>query len=264
MGLAMAATFRRNQDFDRRAEMVRATLDCIADKGIQGTTVRAVATYAGVSNGLIRHHFASKENMILAAYRETVEMLTAPGRAVMQAENIGPHLRLASFIRASIGGEVADPRMFSLWASFISQVNVDAEMAKIHNEGHLPYRTALEPMIEAIMALENRSLTREACERLAISLNALIDGLWLEGCLYKDDRTPDDYVELGLETAEALLHTTLPRDGLDKHALANDRVRTGRASARNKDLPAKSVPAKPPLAGNPDQLAPTSKDAGTS
>lgn len=208
----MATTFRRMQDFDRRAELVRATLDCIADKGLQGTTVRAVATYAGVSNGLIRHHFASKENMILAAYRETVEMITAPGRAIIDAPDLAPHERLARFIRASIGGDVSDPRVFSLWATFIAQVNVDPEMARIHDEGHLPYRNALEPMIAAIMTAEARALSDRRRMRLAIALNALIDGLWLEGCLFKDDHTPDDYVELGLETAEALLGTTLPRD----------------------------------------------------
>ena len=56
----MIASFRRVPEFDRRADMIEATLDCIADLGIQGTTVRAVAAHAGVSNGLIRHHFASE------------------------------------------------------------------------------------------------------------------------------------------------------------------------------------------------------------
>lgn len=207
----MASTFRRMQDFDRRAELVRATLDCIADRGIQATTVRAVAEYAGVSNGLIRHHFASKENMILAAYRETVEMLTAPGRAVIEEEGLAPLDRLARFIRVSIGGDVADPRIFSLWAAFIGRVNVDPEMARIHDEGHLPYRAAIEPMIAAILDTSDRPLPPGRCERLATALNAVLDGLWLEGCLYKEGHAPDDYVTLGLETAEALLGITLPR-----------------------------------------------------
>lgn len=49
-------------DFDRQADMIETTLDCIADLGIQATTVRAVVARAGISNGLIRHHFGSKEN----------------------------------------------------------------------------------------------------------------------------------------------------------------------------------------------------------
>ena len=56
----MTASFRRAPDFDRRTDMIEATLDCIADLGIQATTVRAVAARAGVSNGLIRHHFAPR------------------------------------------------------------------------------------------------------------------------------------------------------------------------------------------------------------
>ncbi|MDS9469327.1 TetR family transcriptional regulator C-terminal domain-containing protein [Paracoccus sp. MBLB3053] len=204
-------SFRRMQDFDRRAELIRATLDCIADHGIQGTTVRAVASYAGVSIGLIRHHFMSKENMIRAAYRETVEMLTRKGRDVIEASDLPPHDRLARFVAASIGGEVSDPRLLSLWAAFMSQVNVDQEMARIHDEGHLPYRTAIEPMVAAILQAEGRTASDAQCVRAAIAINAILDGLWLEGCLQNPGEHPEDYVAIGLEATEALLQTKLPR-----------------------------------------------------
>ncbi len=199
------------QDVDRQAEMVRATLDCIAEKGLQATTVRAVAGYAGVSNGLVRHHFAAKENLILAAYRETIAMLTAPGRAVSALPDLGPHERLSRFVALSIGGDVADPRMFSLWATFISQIHVNPDFAQLHDEGHIPYRALLEPMIAALMNAENREIAPARCTRLAVMTNAVIDGLWLEGCLYRQTRSPAEQVELGLETIEVLLGTTLPR-----------------------------------------------------
>ncbi|MFD2174993.1 TetR family transcriptional regulator C-terminal domain-containing protein [Rhodobacter lacus] len=207
----MSDTFRRMQEFDRRAELVRATLDCIADKGIQGATVRAVAAAAGVSIGLIRHHFETKENMVLEAYRETIRMLTAPCDRVLVAEIDSPHERLARFIRASIGGEISDLRILSLWAAFMSQLNADPEMKRIHDEAHLPYRSSFEPLIGSVMAAEGRHLAPAEIARLAIAMTAVIDGLWLEGCLPKQAETSEDYVAIGLEAAEALLRVALPR-----------------------------------------------------
>ena len=207
---AVTVSFRRAHDFDRRTDMIEATLDCIADLGIQGTTVRAVAARAGVSNGLIRHHFASKDNLIVAAYRRTIEMMTGPALAVLASRHGTAHERLARFILASLGGAVADPRMLSLWATFISQVHLDPDLAREHRDGYLAYRRATERVIADALAEEGRTLDPPERERLGIAFNALIDGLWLEGCLSAEDINEDLQIEVGFRAAESLLAIRLP------------------------------------------------------
>ncbi|HAR08450.1 TetR family transcriptional regulator, partial [uncultured Cobetia sp.] len=44
----------RRDNNAREDDLIEATLTCIASEGISRTTVRRVAEYAGVSNGLIR------------------------------------------------------------------------------------------------------------------------------------------------------------------------------------------------------------------
>ncbi|MET3791451.1 TetR family transcriptional regulator C-terminal domain-containing protein [Aquamicrobium terrae] len=206
----MTGSFRRAPDFDRRTDMVEATLDCIADLGIQGTTVRAVAARAGVSNGLIRHHFASKDNLIVAAYRRTIEMMTGPALAVLESEEGTPHDRLGRFIVASLGGPVADPRMLSLWATFISQVHHNPDLAREHRDGYLAYRRATETLIADAIVAEGRALGGPERERLGIAFNALIDGLWLEGCLSAEEINESLQIEIGFRSAESLLAIKLP------------------------------------------------------
>ncbi len=206
----MTGSFRRAPDFDRRTDMVEATLDCIADLGIQGTTVRAVAARAGVSNGLIRHHFASKDNLIVAAYRRTIEMMTGPALAVLESEEGTPHDRLGRFIVASLGGPVADPRMLSLWATFISQVHHNPDLAREHRDGYLAYRRATETLIADAIVAEGRALGVPERERLGIAFNALIDGLWLEGCLSAEEINESLQIEIGFRSAESLLAIKLP------------------------------------------------------
>lgn len=207
----MTVSFRRAPDFDRRSDMIEATLDCIADLGIQGTTVRAVAARAGVSNGLIRHHFTSKDNLIVAAYQRTIEMMTGPALAVRDSADGTPHERLSSFIVASLGGPVADPRMLSLWATFVSQVHRDPDLAREHREGYLAYRRATESLITDVLKAEGRKSSPAERERLGIAFNALIDGLWIEGCLSADEIDEELQIDVGFSSVESLLRIKLPR-----------------------------------------------------
>lgn len=212
----MTVSFRRAADFDRRTDMIEATLDCIADLGIQGTTVRAVADRAGVSNGLIRHHFASKDNLIVAAYRRTIEMMTAPALAATESKEASPHHRLSTFIVASLSGPVADPRVLSLWATFISQIHRDPDLAREHHQAFLAFRRVTETLIAEALLADGRDLSVAERERLGIAFNALIDGLWLEGCLSADEIDERLQIHIGLRSVEKLLGIKLPDRHEDK------------------------------------------------
>jgi AcrR family transcriptional regulator len=50
-------------DRTTRARIRDAAIACIADNGISGTTVRRIAAAAGVSAGLVIHHFGSMEGL---------------------------------------------------------------------------------------------------------------------------------------------------------------------------------------------------------
>jgi TetR/AcrR family transcriptional regulator, regulator of cefoperazone and chloramphenicol sensitivity len=51
------------EDLTGRARIRDAALRLFAERGVEGTTVRDIARAAGVSAGLIRHHFGSKDQL---------------------------------------------------------------------------------------------------------------------------------------------------------------------------------------------------------
>jgi AcrR family transcriptional regulator len=57
------------EDLTARARIRDAAIGLFAERGVDGTTVRDIAQAAGVSSGLLRHHFGSKE-----ALRETCDV----------------------------------------------------------------------------------------------------------------------------------------------------------------------------------------------
>jgi AcrR family transcriptional regulator len=114
-----------------RESVLDAARELFAARGYQATTVRAVASAAGVSPGMIHHFFATKDELFLAAIRMPVEPETVlrlilegpreelPQRLVRvfvstwQDPATGPALR--SVIRAAMAGETqaAGLRMFA-------------------------------------------------------------------------------------------------------------------------------------------------------
>ena len=75
-------SFHRAPEAERRHDLIEATLDCIAEAGLQGATVRQIAIKAGVTAGLIRHYFTSKEQILQEAYRVVIARLTEKAERV--------------------------------------------------------------------------------------------------------------------------------------------------------------------------------------
>mgnify|MGYP002640979156 FL=1 len=49
----------------RRKQLIEATIQCIADKGLSGTTMADVTQRAGLSLGIVNLHFQSKEKLLI-------------------------------------------------------------------------------------------------------------------------------------------------------------------------------------------------------
>ncbi|MFD9880308.1 TetR/AcrR family transcriptional regulator [Streptomyces alboflavus] len=74
----MAVEGRRRRDPARRVEeIVEATERVIAARGVEGVTHRAVAAEAGVPLGATTYHFATKDDLIAAALRRSVDRFGA-------------------------------------------------------------------------------------------------------------------------------------------------------------------------------------------
>ncbi|KQY23937.1 TetR family transcriptional regulator C-terminal domain-containing protein [Rhizobium sp. Root482] len=198
-------TFHRAPEGERRQDLIEATLDTIAELGLQGATVRQIAIRAGVTAGLMRHYFASKDQMVAEAYRAMLANFAA--RAGDVAGEPGPRLR--QFIVLNLTAPVANDRSLSLWASFISQVRVDSELAAIHREGYLAFRNDLQALIRDFLVAEGRPADEAECRRHAIAINGIIDGLWLEGCLAGELFEEAELASIALSAIEALLGLSL-------------------------------------------------------
>ena len=172
--------FTRDQPEVRKRKLIEAAAQCLAELGHAGTSVRAVATRAGVSPGLVTHHFKGIDELIVATYAHVGEQVAGVLNAAMDEAAGGAEAKLRAFIDASFRPPVLDRDLLAVWLSFWSLVRRDPGVRQVHKQVYVDYRKRLEALIGAI--------AKERCFRIdahlaALALTAMLDGLWLELCL---------------------------------------------------------------------------------
>lgn len=197
--------YRRDSEENRRSALIAATQELVAEGGPEAATVRAIAERAGVTPGLIRHYFQSKDELNRAAYRSLMDGMTAKGSDAIESVGAAPEERLVAFIAASLRPPVLDAGAVVLWAGYMHKVRSDPELMAVHEAAYLAYRDTLQKLIEQLPRETVPGQTR----REAIACNALIDGLWVEGSLLSATFAPGEVISIGLQSAGAILGVDL-------------------------------------------------------
>jgi AcrR family transcriptional regulator len=159
----------------RRAEIVRATIRCLARDGYSGLTMKKVARQAGVSQGILHYYFADKRAILLAA----LETVTADlDRRVAAAQARGPRnarARLLALIEACLRLAVEERAFWIVFVEFWGEMMHDRRLRAIN--AALYERT--RRLIGAVVAQGVRAgiFRRIDALRAAAVILGLVDGV---------------------------------------------------------------------------------------
>ena len=197
--------YRREAEDVRREALVLAALELIGEGGPKAATVRAIAERAGVTAGLIRHYFASKDELVRESYRRMMDRMTQDNASVLDDALPGAMERLAAFVAASLRPPVVDPARLGLWAGFMHGVLRDADMRQVHIHTYVGYRDILQDLIAALPRVADAPQLRAD----AIACNAVIDGLWMEASAIPEMFQEGEIVAIGIQSVSAILGVNL-------------------------------------------------------
>lgn len=123
-------------DFTKRqTQIIQASVALIADKGIQGLTMKNIAASIGISEPAIYRHFTSK-NEILSGIIKLMRMNTQENTQVNKIE-LSPMQRLELSLRNRTAAFINNPALAAIIFSeeiFISDNQLSQEIRKIMNE----------------------------------------------------------------------------------------------------------------------------------
>jgi AcrR family transcriptional regulator len=198
--MAERRKFRRETSETRRQLLVEATLRCLAEGSVDRLSIRTIAAEAGVSVGLINHHYANKDALIADAYRSAANDLLAGLIEAVRAAPDEPRARLSAFFRDSFSPRALDPKLLKIWTAFWASADRSPEVQAVHEETFGEYRALLERLLSDLAGGRDGFDARLA----AIGLSAMLDGLWLEWCLNPHTFAPAEGIRLCEAWADAL------------------------------------------------------------
>ena len=206
---APAPKFRRESPEARREELIAATLTCLKKFGHEGVSVRRISAAAGVSMGLITHHFRGIDTLVAAAYETLAMDLLGSSRTAALRDEHQPLECLHGYFAASFAPEAIDPALFRVWLVFWSLVPHSKAMRAVRDRTHAETRRTLESFLSRLKQVPGVPPFRVGAA--AVGLSALMDGLWLELSLAPASFGAAEAVSLCDDFVQALAAGALPR-----------------------------------------------------
>lgn len=197
---------RDDQVTDRRRSLMKAAVKVISKRGLTGVTINSIAAEAECSYGVVAFHFQSKEGIIFAALDHTAAEYEA-FLARLNASERSPAERIRHMIDTDFSRKAAGQDSIALWLAFWAEAARVPSFRKRCAALRVQYNASVTADVAELAAL--RGLEVQA-EQIAVTLNALISGLWVENLLLPI--TISEGQKRGHDACMAYLHLIFPED----------------------------------------------------
>ena len=199
----------------RQLELSRAAFEAVVKFGLRGTTLERVGDIAGVSKGVVLHHFKDKSALLEAVFRRSNSLLSMSLVELFQHTET-QYERLWAIAHANFSEPIYNKEVCQAWVSLLSEVPQSkncqrvqaANNARIHSNLSHELKHFIEP---------------EAVADAANILGILIDGIWVRAGLFA--ATPDP--KKALDEFEFTLLNLVMSDEKERerHRLAREKIK---------------------------------------
>lgn len=166
----------------RRAQLIDATITCISNHGISGTTLTGVTKEAGLSLGLVNFHFKSKDALLA----ETLNTLAAEHRELwmraVKRDDLDATAKLSAIVEAQFHPRVCSRKKLSVWFAFYGE----AEYRKAYRASSSHIDTERQEICAELCRriIEDGEYAGQDAEGISLTLESLFDGFWLNMLMY--------------------------------------------------------------------------------
>lgn len=158
---------------DRRALLEDAARTCMARGGIREFTVDKIVAEAGVSRGLITHHYGSMDGLLVAVYSrmygEWIAAIAAPRPGLS---------RLEALVEALVSPDLFDRDVLNVWLTLWGEIANNPVLRAEHRARYSDYRASIAAALRE--AADDPQIDADT---VATAFICLIDGLGVQRCV---------------------------------------------------------------------------------
>lgn len=159
---------------DRPAQqeaLSRAVWDVLANQGLERLTVRAVATAAGCTTGLVMHRFPNRRSLLRHA-RELLHETSRRRVEALEASATSPREALRAVLRQGLAIDQETISGSIVWIGFLAAAFADDNLIEIHRRNNRLWRERLERLVGAAAP----GWPAERIAVVALALSAMVEG----------------------------------------------------------------------------------------
>jgi len=168
---------KRKSAVDRRRELIAAGIACLGRGGMAAFTIDQICKQAGISRGLINHHFNTKDELLSCIYADMTDHLIQDYDGHKTAD------LLSQIIETSFDEETFSRSNMRAWLAIWGQVPSNPALSQMHKQRYEIYQQRIKGALW--QSLPGVTAGRDV-DSVARQMIAIIDGLWLEYCLHSD------------------------------------------------------------------------------
>ena len=199
----------------RQLELSHAAFEAVVKFGLRGTTLERVGDIAGVSKGVVLHHFKDKSALLEAVFRRSNSVLSMSLVELVQHTET-PYERLWAIAHANFSEPIYNKEVCQAWVSLLSEVPQSKNCQRVQAANNARIKSNLSNELKHFLEPE---VVADAANILGI----LIDGIWVRAGLFA--ATPDP--KKALDEFEFTLLNLVMSDEKERerHRLAREKIK---------------------------------------
>ena len=160
----------------RKQQLINATLESVAQYGLQKTTIVTISKIAGLSSGIISHYFGGKQGLIEATVKYLLEQLKIALLERVTDHTLSAPERLKMIVEANFTQLQRSIPATKTWLSFWAQSMHEPDLARLQN---INSKRLYSNLLFSYRQIFDEDLAQITSKQTA----AMIDGFWLRSAL---------------------------------------------------------------------------------
>lgn len=161
----------------RKPQLIEAAIKAIDKYGFAGATVSVIGKKAGVSPAIINHYFGGKDGLYEATMKSLIrEFFDILSKEIIRTKNKSAKHKVMAIVKASFSQSQTHPQVVKTWMGFWASAMHTPSLYRLQNVYSKRLNTSLVCVLKEEFELEE-------ARNIALTVAALIDGMWLRGSL---------------------------------------------------------------------------------